>query len=102
GGVLGLLVFGSAVLYRVLNGALALAFTRETWHDIWHFAVDGAVSGAVAWSAFRTLRVDRAVHGTTTDDLYEIRLLVRAADRDAARARVADALRETPDLSLKP
>src|SRR6266550_3920744 len=46
GGVLGMLVFGSAGLYRLLNAALAGDFPISTWHDIWHFTVDGTVSAA--------------------------------------------------------
>ena len=37
---IGLLVFGSAALYRLLNAALAADFPLSTWHDIWHFTVD--------------------------------------------------------------
>ena len=102
GGVLGLLVFGSAVLYRVLNGLLALSFPIATWHDLWHFLVDGAVSAAVAWTAFRAMRADRAVLGTAAEDLYEVKVLVRAADRAAAWERVAKALAGETDLSVKP
>ena len=101
GGVLGLLVFGSAGLYRILNGLLGLAFTRETWHDTWHFAVDSSVAGAVAWWNFRALRADRAVLGATGDEVYAVSVLVRAADRDAARARVAAALASQTDISVK-
>ena len=102
GGVLGLLVFGSAVLYRVFNGLLAFSFPLATWHDIWHFVVDAAVSGVVAWSAFRVMRADRAVLGSTAEDLYEVKVLVRAADRAAAWERVAKALAGETDLSVKP
>lgn len=102
GGVLGLLVFGSAVLYRVLNGALAFSFTLSTWHDIWHFLVDSAVSAVVALAAFRAMRADRAVLGTAAEDLYEVKVLVRAADRAAAWERVAKALAGETDLSVKP
>src|SRR5438477_391813 len=35
GGVLGVLVFGSAALYRLLNAVLAGSFPIATWHDIW-------------------------------------------------------------------
>jgi len=101
GGVLGLLVFGSAALYRVLNGALALSFARDTWHDVWHFAVDSAVAGAVAFWSLRALRADRALLGATGEETYAVTVLVRAADRDAARARVADALAAAPDVMLR-
>ncbi len=101
GGVIGLLVFGSAALYRVLNGALAFSFTRETWHDVWHFVVDSAVSGVVAFASFRALRADRAVLGASGEEIYAVTVLVRAADRDAARVRVADALSGASDVTLK-
>jgi hypothetical protein len=101
GGVLGLLVFGSAALYRLLNAALALSFTRETWHDVWHFAVDSSVSGVIAWWSFRLLRADRAALGAATDETYGVIVLVRAADRAAARARVAGLVAGDPDVSVK-
>lgn len=101
GGVLGMLVFGSAALYRVLNAALALELTRETWHDLWHFGVDSAVSGAVAWWHVRALRADRAAGAAPGEDVYAVTVLVRAADRAAARARVAEALGERTDLTLR-
>jgi hypothetical protein len=101
GGVLGLLVFGSAALYQLLNGLLAFSFALATWHDIWHFAVDSAVAGYVAWSSFRMLRADRAVLGIAADETYGVTVLVRAADRAAARARVAQLIGDEQDLSLK-
>lgn len=101
GGVLGLLVFGSAALYRLLNAALALSFTRETWHDVWHFAVDSTVAGVVAWWSFRMLRADRAALGTASEETYGVMVLVRASDRAAARARVAGLVAADPDVSVK-
>lgn len=101
GGVLGLLVFGSAALYRILNAALAFSFERATWHDVWHFFVDAAIAGVVAYWNFRALRADRAVLGAAGDETYAVTVLVRAADRDAARARVADALAGATDITLK-
>ncbi len=101
GGVLGLLVFGSAALYRLLNAALALSFTLETWHDIWHFAVDSTVSGVVAWWSFRRLRADRAALGAAIDETFSVLVVVRAADPGAARARVAGLVAGDPDISVK-
>ena len=101
GGVLGLLVFGSAALYRLLNAALALSFTLETWHDVWHFAVDSTVAGVVASWSFRMLRADRAALGTASAETYGVIVLVRALDRDAARARVAGLVAGDPDVSVK-
>jgi hypothetical protein len=99
--VLGLLVFGSAALYRLLNAALALSFTLETWHDVWHFAVDSTVAGATALWSFRAIRADRAALGAAGDETYGVTVLVRAADRESARARVSKALAGDPDLSVK-
>ena len=101
GGVLGLLVFGSAALYRLLNAALAFSFTLETWHDVWHFAVDSTVAGAVAWWSFRMLRADRALLGAAGEETYAVTVLVRAADRESARALVAGAVVGKADISLK-
>ena len=101
GGVLGLLVFGSAALYRILNAALGLSFERATWHDVWHFAVDSAVAGVVAYWSFRILRADRAVLGTAGEETYAVTVLVRAADRDAAKARVTAAIEGSRDITLK-
>ena len=101
GGVLGLLVFGSAALYRLLNAALALSFTHETWHDVWHFTVDSAVAGAVAFWSFRALRADRAALGASGEETFGVTVLVRASDRESARARVTQALAGDPDISVK-
>ena len=101
GGVLGLLVFGSAALYRLLNATLALSFTLETWHDVWHFVVDSAVAGAIAFWSFRAIRADRAALGAAAEETYAVIVLVTASDRGAARARVTNALAGDPDLSVK-
>lgn len=101
GGVLGLLVFGSAALYRILNAALGLSFERATWHDVWHFAVDSAVAGVVAYWNFRLLRADRSVLGASGEDTYAVTVLVRAADRNAAKARVGEAIAGMTDITLK-
>jgi hypothetical protein len=101
GGVLGLLVFGSAALYKLLTGVLGLSFTLETWHDIWHFTVDSAVAGLVAWWSFRMLRADRAVLGAAPEETYGVTVLVRARDREAARARVAQLIGSESDVSVK-
>jgi hypothetical protein len=99
--VLGLLVFGSAALYQILTGVLAFSFTLGTWHDIWHFLVDSAVAGLVAWWSFRMLRADREVLGTAMEETYTVTVNVRARDRDTARARVAQLLGSESDVSLK-
>jgi hypothetical protein len=101
GGVLGLLVFGSAALYRLLNATLALSFTLDTWHDVWHFAVDSMVAGVVALWSFRMLRRDRAALGAATEETYGVLVVLRAADRAAARARIAALVASDPDVSVK-
>src|SRR5207245_1034789 len=63
GGAIGLLVFGSAALYRLLNAALAADFPLSTWHDIWHFTVDAAVAGSGFGFHLRGIRGDRSVTG---------------------------------------
>jgi len=101
GGVLGLLVFGSAALYRLLNAALALSFTLETWHDVWHFAVDSTVAVVVASWSFRMLRADRAALGAVREETYALTVVVRASDRAAARERIAGLVANDPDINLK-
>ena len=101
GGVLGLLVFGSAALYQLLNGVLALSFPLARWHDIWHFTVDSSVAGAVAWWSFRMLRADRAVLGAASEETYGVTVLVRASDAAAARARIAGLIAADPDVTIK-
>ena len=100
-GVLGLLVFGSAALYRLLNAALGLSFGLDTWHDVGHFVVDSGVSAAVAVWSFRMLRADRASLGAMTAESYDGTLSVRASDRAAARERVASLIAGGTDLTLK-
>ena len=63
--------------------------------------MDSAVAGAVALWNLRALRADRAALGVAGEETYGVMVLVRAADRDAARARVAGALAGDPDISVK-
>jgi hypothetical protein len=104
GGAIGLLVFGSAALYRLLNAALAADFPLSTWHDIWHFAVDAAVAGSVFAFHLRVIRADRAVTATAAvaeaaPSVFSYVVRVAAANADAARARLAAAL---PDAQVTP
>ena len=104
GGAIGLLVFGSAALYRLLNAALAADFPLSTWHDIWHFTVDAAVAGAVFAFHLRVIRADRAVTATmavaeAAPSGFAFLVRVPAADVDAARARLAAAL---PEAQITP
>lgn len=99
GGVLGMLVFGSAALYRLLNAVLAFSFPLETWHDIWHFVVDAGVSAAAFVTHLRILRAERAAGAAVAPMAEQFAFLVRmsGADRDVARERIAQAL---PDATV--
>lgn len=104
GGAIGLLVFGSAALYRLLNAALAADFPISTWHDIWHFTVDAAVAGSVFAFHLRVIRADRAVTGAAAlaevaPSVFSYLVRVPAPNADAARARLAAAL---PDAQVTP
>ena len=100
GGVLGMLVFGSAGLYRLLNAALAGSFPLSTWHDIWHFTVDGTVSAAAFLFHLAAVRADRSAQLPTVAQ-HSVTVLVRASDAAAARARLASALEGQADISLR-
>jgi hypothetical protein len=100
GGVLGVLIFGSAALYRLLNAALAGDFPVSTWHDIWHFTVDGTVSAVAFLFHLAAVRADRSAQLPTVVQ-HSVTVLVRASDAAAARARLASALEGQPDISLR-
>ncbi len=102
GSVAAVLVFGSALLFNLLKGLLAFHFDLALWHDLWHFSVDTAVATvALAWH-FRLVRADRAALGAAgLEETYHVTLLVKAADRAAAQARVAAALQGQPDITVR-
>jgi uncharacterized protein DUF5671 len=100
GGVLGVLVFGSAALYRLLNAALAGDFPVSTWHDIWHFTVDGTVSAAAFLFHLTAVRADRSAQLPTVAQ-HSVTVLVRASNAAAARARVATVLEGQPDIAIR-
>ena len=104
GGAIGLLVFGSAALYRLLNAALAVDFPLSTWHDIWHFTVDAAVAGTVFAFHLRVIRADRVVSAAApvmeaAPAVFTYVVRVPAPTANAARARLAAAL---PDAQVTP
>ena len=104
GGAIGLLVFGSAALYRLLNAALATDFPLSTWHDIWHFTVDAGVAGSVFAFHLRVVRADRVVTAAapvaeTAPSVFTYVVRVPAPNANAARARLAAAL---PDAQVTP
>ncbi|MEK6207814.1 MAG: DUF5671 domain-containing protein [Chloroflexota bacterium] len=99
GGAIGLLVFGSAALYRLLNAALAADFPLSTWHDIWHFTVDAAVAGTVFAFHWRVIRADRVVTAAApaieaAPSVFTYVVRVPAPTAAEARARLAAALPE--------
>ena len=100
GGVLGVLVFGSAGLYRLLNAVLAGSFPIATWHDIWHFTVDGTVSAFAFLFHLAAVRADRSAQLPTVAQ-HSVTVLVRASDVATARARLASALEGQADISLR-
>ena len=100
GGVLGVLVFGSAALYRLLNAVLAGDFPLATWHDIWHFTVDGTVSAAAFLFHLAAVRADRSAQLPTVAQ-HSVTVLVRASDAAAARARLATVLEGQPDIAIR-
>ena len=102
GSVAAVLVFGSALLFNLLKGVLAFSFDLSLWHDLWHFSVDTAVGAvALAWH-FRLVRADRAALAAAgLEETYHVTLLVKAADRAAAQARVAAALQGQPDITVR-
>jgi hypothetical protein len=100
-GVLGSLVFGSALLYRLLNAAFAGSlFTLATWHDVWHFLVDAAVSASVFLFHYRALRADRTAQLPAVSP-HAVTVIVRASDATAARARLAAVLEGQPDITVR-
>ena len=102
GSVAAVLVFGSALLFNLLKGILGFHFDVVLWHDLWHFSVDTAVGAvALAWH-FRLVRADRAALAVAgLEETYHVTLLVKAADRAAAQARVASALQGQPDITVR-
>jgi hypothetical protein len=55
----------------------------------------------VPWH-FRLVRADRAALAAAgLEETYHVTLLVKAADRAAAQARVAAALQGQPDITLR-
>jgi uncharacterized membrane protein YozB (DUF420 family) len=102
GSVAAMLVFASALLFNLLKGVLAFRFDLAQWHDLWHFSVDTAVAAfALAWH-FRLVRADRAALAARgLEETYHVTLLVKAADRAAAQARVAAALEGQADITVR-
>jgi len=96
GGIITVLVAGSAALFRLLNALLAFSFTTTTWHDLWHLVVD-ASAGLVAflWHV-RIVRSDRAAIRVAEAEpeamTYPFLVRIAGADLDSARERLAAAL----------
>ena len=101
GGVVGLLVFVSAILYRLLNAVLAGAFPLSMWHDVWHFTVDAAVSAGAFLFHLGVVRADRGAQIVAQARPHPFTVLVRAADTAAARARLTAALEGQADITVR-
>lgn len=102
GSVGAVLIFGSALLFNLLKALLAFSFDQGIVHDMWHFAVDSAVGAvALAWH-FHLVRADRAALAATgLEETHQVTVLVKAADRAAAQARVAAALQGQTDITVR-
>ena len=61
GGAGAVLVFGSGAVFRVVNAVLAVQFTTDAAHDLWHLLADVAVGLVVGLFHWRILRGDRAL-----------------------------------------
>ena len=103
GSVIALLVFVSAILYRLLNATLAGSFGLGLWHDVWHFTVDAGVSAGAFLFHLGALRGDRRAQVTAAPEPTEhsVTVLVRAIDAATARARVASALGGQADITVR-
>ena len=103
GSVIALLVFVSAILYRLLNATLAGSFGLGLWHDVWHLTVDAGVSAGAFLFHLGALRGDRRAQVTAAPEPTEhsVTVLVRALDAATARARVASALGAQADITVR-
>ena len=103
GSVIALLVFVSAILYRLLNATLAGSFGLGLWHDVWHLTVDAGVSAGAFLFHLGVLRGDRRAQVTAAPEPTEhsVTVLVRAIDAATARARVASALGSQTDITVR-
>lgn len=101
GGLLTVLVAGSAMLFQLINATLALSFGTSVWHDVWHLGVDSAVGASAFVFHWRTLRADRAVLGAAAEQEFPVTVLVHASDAHAARRRVEEALRGESGVAVR-
>lgn len=100
-GVVGFLIFGSAVLYRLLNATLAGDFSLALWHDVWHFTVDAAVSAGAFLFHLSVVRADRGAQVAVSTKEHPMTVIVRAMDATAARARLAAVIEGEPDIFIR-
>lgn len=92
GGVVTMLVAGSAALYTILNGLLAQRFDTTLLHDVWHLVVDAGIgAAALLWHA-RILRSDRAALAPPAEAALGPRALVAIVRGDMTRERLVAAL----------
>ena len=106
GGIATLLVAGSAVAFRFLNGLLLGSLAVSEWHTIWHLSVDAAVGLAVFVFHFAIVRADRAATASLAvpeaqEREHRIMVVVRAASPELAQAMLADALRSSVRMRVE-
>src|SRR5215831_8838840 len=106
GGIATLLVAGSAVAFRFLNGLLLGSLAVSEWHTIWHLSVDAAVGLAVFAFHFAIVRADRAANASLAvpeaeEREHRIMVVVRAASPELAQAMLADALRSSVGMRVE-
>lgn len=100
GGIATLMVAGSAVAFRFLNGLLLGSLAVSEWHTIWHLSVDAAVGLGVFAFHFAIVRADRAATASLAvtqaeEREHRIMVVVRAASLEQAREMLAGALRSS-------
>lgn len=90
GGIVAVLVFGSAALYRTLTGVLALSFDLDLVHDVMHLIVDTAIGAAVAAFHWRVLRADRTSMPAEAPEEGALLLIARGAARERLAGLAAE------------
>lgn len=106
GGIATLLVAGSAVAFRFLNGLLLGSLAVSEWHTIWHFSVDAAVGLGVFAFHFAIVKADKAADTSLAvpeaeEREHRVTVLVRAASPEQAQEMLAGALRSSTSIRVE-
>jgi len=106
GGIATLLVAGSAIAFRLLNGLLLGSLAVSEWHTIWHLSVDAAVGLGVFAFHFAIVQADRAATASLAipeaeEREHRIMVVVRAASPEQAREMLAGALRSSISMRVE-